>query len=373
MSQPSPYETVISSAGFDAEWDEFVLVSPTAHHEQTTRWGEAQRFAGWPRALRVMVKQDGKLVGGAQVLEKPLGRFGWTVGYLNRGPLAATDDPALRQTILEAVKRHARQRRMVYLAVVLPYDGEKFCAELPAAGFAVSPDSLPPTTSMSSTIVADLSPDEDALIMAMRKTTRQNIKKGLKLGWTARWGGVEDLETFKRLLTVLCERRGVRANIPMNGFLLDLWEKFAPKGRVRLLIAEKDGEPVVTLLMFSCGQWVRAWRYGWSGAHADDYPNEFIYWEAMRSAKAAGFRYFDFVGFDTKDAQAVLQGRVLPPGERCAMSYAKQGFGGTVQLLYPRFCHFPNPVIRTLFNLVGARLLKTGLIKYLEKLASKRA
>lgn len=373
MKGPSPYEASVSSAGVDAEWDDFVLRSASAHHEQLSAWGESQRFAGWSHAVRVLVRRDGHIVGGAQLLDKPVGRFGWTVGYLNRGPLATEGDPELRRVVLEGIKRHARQRRMVYLAVVLPYDGEPWLKDLTSCGFTVSPPALPPVTDMRSTIVADVTPDEDALLMQMRKTTRQNIKKGLKLGWVLRRGGVEDLDTFKKLLEILCVRRGVRPNIPMNGFLDDLWARFAPAGLLRLVIAEKDGEPVVAFLFFTCGQWMRAWRYGWSGTHADDYPNELIYWAGMTAAKADGYRYFDFVGFDTKYAEAIVHGRTVPPTELCRASYFKQGFGGSVSVLFPKFCYFPNPLLRFLFNRVGVRFVETRLFKSLEKLASRRA
>jgi len=367
-----PYETVISTAEIDRDWDEFVLQTPTAHHEQTSLWGGSQHFAGW-RAARVIVRQGGKLLGGAQILDKPVGPLGWTVGYLNRGPLVTVDDKALKIAVLAAVKRYARQRRMIYLALVLPYDGEIFLPELAEMGFAVSPNSLPPSTSMMSTTVVDLVPDEEAILMRMRMKTRQNIRKTFKRDLVVRRGTVDDLDTFKELLRTLCLRRGVKPNVPLNGYVHDLWSKFAPSGRLRLFMAEKKGEVVATMLVFYCGRWARAWRYGWSGAHKEDYPNELMYWEGIKAAKADGLQHFDIMGFDTRYARALAEGRVLPQEEICKISIFKQGFGGTILPLNDNYCYFPNPAVRFLFKRYGARLLESGIVKRLEKLASKRA
>ncbi|MCX6952862.1 MAG: GNAT family N-acetyltransferase [Verrucomicrobia bacterium] len=372
MNGLQPYETTVSSSGIDPDWDDLVLQTATAHHEQTSLWGDAQRFAGW-RASRVLVRQGGKLVGGAQILDKPLGPLGHTIGYLNRGPVVVTDDPALTRAVLEAVKRHARQRRMIYLAVVPPYDGDKFLTAFAETGFAVSPNSLPPSTAMRSTTVVDLVPDEEAILMNMRRTTRQIIRKALKGDLVVRRGTVDDLETFKEMLRMLCRRRGVPPNIPLNGFVHDLWAKFAPSGKLQFFMAEKQGEVVATLLVFTCGRWARAWRYGSTGAHREDYPNDLMYWEAIKATKAEGFHFFDITGFDTKYARALVEGRVLPPEEICKISLFKQGFGGKILVLNDNYCYFPNPVVRFLFKKLGPRLTSSGIFERLEKLVSKRA
>jgi lipid II:glycine glycyltransferase (peptidoglycan interpeptide bridge formation enzyme) len=371
MKKQAPYETIISSPGIDPEWDDFVLETPTAHHEQTSLWGEAQRHAGWS-AVRLLVRQGGKLVGGAQILEKPVGPFGWTVGYLNRGPLAASNDHELGHTIIEGIKHHAKRRRMIYLAVVLPYDGQYLENILTAAGFALSPPSLPPTTSMRSTIVLDLAPDTEQILMQMRSKTRQNIRKALKRDLHVRMGDADELKTFIQLLKTLCVRRGVRSNVPMNDFVPDLWTKFATKGMLHLFLTENNDEPVAALLVFTCGRWARAWRYGWTGNHANSYPNELIYWEAIKWAKDQGYRFFDFLGFDTKYAYALVHSRPLPEAEICKISFFKQGFGGQVMPLHSNYCYFCNPLIRTIFNTIGTRIAANGIFGRLGKLVSSR-
>lgn len=345
MEKPISYETIISHLDKDPLWDDFVFQTPTAHHEQTSLWGSSQRHAGW-HASRLMIKVRGELVGGAQILEKPLGLFGWKAGYLNRGPVIASNAKELTPAILDEIKQYASQRRLVYLAVVPPYDAAAFLSELTAAGFAVSPEFLPPVTTMRSTITLDLTPPEEKILMHMRMKSRQNIRKGLKRGLTVRQGGTDDLDTFKRLLIALCDRRGVKPNVPMGRFLHELWSDFYAAGRAQLFLSEHNGEAVAALWLFATGQWVRAWRYGWSGAYANAYPNELLYWEAIKWSKVRGYQQFDFMGFDTKYAHALHEGRTLPEKEICKPSFFKQGFGGTVLPLYPNYCFSSKPTIR---------------------------
>jgi lipid II:glycine glycyltransferase (peptidoglycan interpeptide bridge formation enzyme) len=345
--------------------------TPAAHHEQTSRWGDAQRFAGW-RAGRLICRLNGKIVGGAQVLEKPIGRFGWTVGYLNRGPLLNPDSPELHAELIRALQRHARQRRMVYMAVVLPYDGTQLESELLAAGFHVSPEALPPSTAMKATSVLDLAPPEEELLAAMRSKTRQHIRKSLKSGLVLRRGAAEDVSIFQQLLEALCRRRGVSSNVPRGEFVSELWAQFSTGGNLQLFLVEKDGAVVAAMLLFATGQWVRAWRFGWAGNFADSYPTELIYWEAIKWARAGGYRYFDFAGFDTEYARAIVAQRPLVEGKICKISFFKQGFGGRILPLFPSYCYFPNPLLRVVFRCGGARFLDSGLFRVLRGLTNKR-
>ena len=111
------------------------------------------------------------------------------------------------------------------------------------------------------------------------------------------------------------------------------------------------------------GKWARAWRVGWSGLHAEARPNELVYWEAIKWSKANGCRFFDIIGFDTGNARAILEGRVIPESERCGMSDCKLGFGGRVMLFPPGYCYFGNPLARSLYRSIGAPLLDSKFSK----------
>jgi lipid II:glycine glycyltransferase (peptidoglycan interpeptide bridge formation enzyme) len=359
--QSNQYRIEVSCQKEDPEWDAFVINCPDPHHEQTSLWGDLQRFGGWT-PLRLICRKDSEIAGGVQILEQPFKRFG-TIGYINRGPLLAVDEPLIRQTLIDAIKNIGKTRRMIYLAIILPYKGQSFESDLLTAGFCICPERLPPTTSMKSTIVLNLTPDINEILMKMRKKTRQHIRNAEKGGLTFRVGSESDVNTFKQLLFVLCQKRGVKPNIPPGDFLPELWKAYAPKGYLRLFLTEFAGEAVGALMLFTMGDWIRAWRMGWSGRYDEVYPNDFIFWESIKWAKKNGYRFFDFVGFDTKYAKALIDNKPIPQDEICKMSFFKQGFGGEVLPLHPHYCLFFNPLLRFMCKAGGTYLLNSPILK----------
>ena len=344
----------------DPDWDTFVTNSLDPHHEQTSLWGNLQRRRGW-EAVRIIARKNGSILGGTQLLYRPFGRV-FRLGYINRGPILDHDNPIVRDALLNAILACARKLRLVYLALILPYSGRHLIEPLKRLGFFEGPDFLPPRTAMFSTIVLDLSPSLEDILRGMKDTQRKHIRQAERRGLNIRNGNRSDLRSFAGLLISLCERRGERPNIPTDDFLESLWDAFAPQGQVRLFIAEQEQEAVTALLVFHMDRWARSWRIGWSGKYSEKRPNELAYWEAIKWAKAAGCRYFDFVGFDTKMANAMAGGNQTPPSVTCGASSFKLGFGGTVLPLYPRYCLFLNPLLGIPFRLANrSRMLSRAL------------
>jgi lipid II:glycine glycyltransferase (peptidoglycan interpeptide bridge formation enzyme) len=308
------------------------------------------------------MRQANTLIGGAQILERRAGHIG-KIGYLSRGPLIIPDDAALRRSLLSAIRQIAKERRLVYLAVTLPYPSRFTASDLEANGFSVRHERLPPTTPMAATIILDLTQHLEAIQAQMRASTRHNIRQGQRRGTTVREGGSEDVDTFGRLLASLCERRAVRPNIPQGEFLRELWKTFAPGGHLKLFMAELENEVLSTILVFVMGHWARAWKVGTSGRCPKARPNELMWWEAIKWAKANGCRFFDFVGFDTGNARAILEGRAIPENERCGMSDFKLGFGGRVMLFPSGYCYFGNPMVRLLYKSIGMPLLNSRVLR----------
>lgn len=365
-SESGAHEIIISPAQEDAEWDSFVIDGLNPHHEQTALWGKLQALRGW-KSFRVMMRRANTLVGGAQILERTVRHVG-KVGYLARGPVILTEDAALRRSLLSATGRIAKQRRLAYLAVTLPYPCHFTASELKASGFIVRHEKMPPTTPMTATLTLDLTQDLETIQAKMRATTQKHIRQAQRRGAIVREGGAEDVGTFDRLLAELCERRGVQPNVPVGDFTRELWNTFGPGGWLRLFLTERDGEVFSAAMVFAMGRWARAWRVGSSGRGSEARPNELLYWHAIKWAKAKGCRVFDFVGFDTKNARAILAGLAIPEGERCGMSDFKLGFGGNVEMLPTGYCYFGNPMIRLLYQTIGSPLLGS---KFLQQLLPK--
>ena len=354
---------VVSTSPEDPEWDRFVMDGTSPHHEQTALWGRLNALRGWS-SFRVMMRRANTLIGGAQILEHRVGRIG-KIGYLPRGPLLVPDDAILRRSLLVAIRQISRKRRLAYVAVNLPYPCNFSAADLQSGGFYERHDRLPPTSRMAATVTLDLTQELEAIQGQMRATTRKHIRQGQRRGTKVREGGAADVNTFGRLMTSLCERRGVHPNVPQGDFLHELWKTFAPGGYLKLFVAERNHEVLASLMVFGMGTWARAWRIGSTGTDTDARPNELVYWEAIKWAKANGFRTFDFMGFNTRNARAILEGRAIPEDERCGMSDFKLGFGGRIMLFPPGYCYFSNPMVRLLYRTVGLPLLDFKFIRRL--------
>ena len=65
-------------------------------------------------------------------------------------------------------------------------------------------------------------------------------------------------------------------------------------------------------------------------------------------AKANGYRYFDFYGFDTRNAKALLEGRPIADADWCKVSFYKHGFGGRIVLHPEHYYVFANPLLHAM-------------------------
>lgn len=340
------------------EWDDFVLSHPEPHHEQLALWGALKARQGWTSTCLV-ARRDGKIVGGAQLLIRRIARF-FRVGYVCRGPLLS--DVVEPGMFVDQLKRLAARQRLTYLAVSLPYLADSMAAAMTEGQFSRRPEKLPPAVWAKATVVVDLQGSLEAILAQMWPSKRQQIRRGLKGDIVVRHGGAAEIPVFTELVEALCRRRGTASNIPGGEYMNDFWTSCSKQGLLKLLIAEHESQPVCAMLLTACGDWVRAWRFGWSGEFAKMYPNDLLYWEAIRWAKENGYRYFDALGIDHRDARELLAGRKRSDPFHCQITFFKVGLGGRVILLPGEFCYFPNRLTRGFFNSIGAPLLESRLV-----------
>lgn len=327
----------------DPRWDAFVAEHEDPHFEQTAAWADAQGVRGWS-CVRLLAARGDALVGGAQILERR-SRFG-RVAYLNRGPLLAGDDPEAAAAVADELKRLCIRRRHRYLAVVPPYRGGTAADALARRGFVVRPPGFPPHSAMKATCVLDLQASEASLLAGMHETTRKRVRKAARLGVQVDLGTGADVAVFEQLVVELCRRRGVTPNVQTGPFVARVWQEFSATGRAALFLARAGGRPVAAAFVIALGGWLRRWRRGWSGEHADLYPNNALDWAIIRWAKAQGLRWFDSGGIDTRLAERLVRGEPVPRDEDCGMSRYKLGFGGRILLPPADRCYSANLLVR---------------------------
>jgi len=353
------YRLRISQSVEDAAWDTFLAQTPGGHHVQTSLWAQVKAMLGW-RPVRLVVTQDERIVGGAQILLRPLPVVG-KVGYVAKGPLFAVEDPALITLVITELQRLARQHHIQYLTIQPANAEENLIQVLLNSGFRPSSMRVAP----KATLLLELSPDIETIMAEMSRKTRYNIRLSGRKGITVREGSEQDLESYYQILTATGRRQDF-SPYPKRYFL-EMWRALRPHGYIHLLIAEYKGEAVSGQLAVPFGDTVINKMSVWNGRHGKRRPNEALQWAAIRWAKAQGYRYYDFEGIKPAAATALINEEPLPDSVKQTVTSFKLGFGGQAMLFSGAYDYLYNPLFRWAFTEIFSRVRNRRLVKRLLK------
>lgn len=338
------------------EWDGFVA-DTGGGLAQTWDWGELKRQASWEPS-RVGLRDHGRLVGGAQILVRRIGGLG-SIGYLDGGPLAATNHPSLGDGLMDLIEATCHSTQIRALIVDPLEDGAIDRSTFDAAGYVTSQVK----TSLGATVRVDLEQPEQELMAAMKSKTRYNVRKGLRSGVDVRAGESSDVATFHELMVSTAERQGF---VPMSeDYLTELWERFAPSDRVSIFLASVEGETVAGILITVSGDTAIYKRGAWNGRHGNSHPNEVLHWEAMKWARQRGLHWYDFDGIERNVAETLVTGKDV--GDLESVTRFKLGFGGDAVLLPLSLTLVPNRLLRAGYRHVLPPLLRIRRVKNLVK------
>jgi lipid II:glycine glycyltransferase (peptidoglycan interpeptide bridge formation enzyme) len=305
------------------DWDRFVSGHPNGHILQTSPWGVLKSQFGWTDG-RVGLARDGELVAGAQVLTRRLPAGLGRLAYIPKGPLVDWADEEQVSALLAALDHTARSQGAIALTLEPDLPDEAAHRErLRSFGLRPSPlGSLQPRR----TIVVDISPDEDAVLGAMKSKTRYNVRLAGRKGVTVRDATEADLPTFHALTAATGARD--RFGIHATAYYEAAYRLFVPQGWARLLLAEVEEEPVAAVMVFALPP--RAWYfYGASGnAHREKMPTYLLQWEAVRWAKSLGCTTYDLWGVPDEDRETLEAEFAQRRDGLWGVYRFKRGFGG---------------------------------------------
>jgi len=304
-------------------WDRFVAAHPHGHILQTGPWGALKSQFEWSDE-RVGLTRDGVLVAGAQALTRRLPAGLGRLAYVPKGPLVDWDDEEQVAMLLAGLDRAARSRGTIALTIEpdLP-DEATHRQRLRALGFSPSPlDSIQPRR----TIVTDISPEEGAILAAMKSKTRYNVRLAARKGVTVREATEADLPAFHALTAATGARDRFGVHDP--AYYEAAHRLFVPRDSARLLLAEVEGNPVAAVMIFALPP--RAWYfYGASGnAHREKMPTYLLQWEAMRWAKSLGCTSYDLYGIPDEDEETLEAEFTQRRDGLWGVYRFKRGFGG---------------------------------------------
>jgi peptidoglycan pentaglycine glycine transferase (the first glycine) len=274
-------------------------------------WGDLKSDFGW----KVEHIRSGE--AGAQILFRSF-PLGFTLAYIPKGPLGEWLPAILPE--LDAVCKNSR-----CFAVKIEPDENANAARmnnLLEQDFIISSHTVQPKT----TLMVDLTSDEDQLLAAMHPKTRYNIRLAARKGVKVRtW---KDLDRFGQMMHETADRDGFGAHTP--SYYQRAYELFHPDGNCELLVAEYEGTALAALMVFAHGQ--RAWYfYGAStNLERNRMPNYLLQWEAMRWAKGKGCEIYDLWGIPDESRENLESEFTSRTDGLWGVYRFKRGFGGEV-------------------------------------------
>lgn len=259
----------------DRAWNEFVDSHPLGTPFHLTAWRDCiqETFGYKPRLM--LAEEDGRVRGvlplflvftplaGRILLSSPFAVYG--------GVLAA--DAEAQSALKAGLEDLARSEKVQYVELRNAWESQ--CLGYDQVRRYV-------------TFTRELNGSEEDLFNAIAKKAQNKIRKSLKYNLTAR--KAEDLEPFYRLYFTNLRRLGTPA-FPRDYFPRIL-RAFGES--VYVLEILHESRPVAAMLTFEYKGAIMPY-YGASDRDAHHLaPNNFLYWEFIRSGLARGMRVLDF-------------------------------------------------------------------------------
>ena len=312
-----------------ADWDEAVAGFPDANAYQTSSWARAKGER--TSALRVVVRDGGELVAGAQLLVRSIAP-GTTAAYVPYGPLIADphrDDPAVADDIVARLETEALRAGCSVLFVQPSRRDTITESALGRRGFRRAPVAVATTA----TLEVELGRPEDEIFAGLTKSRRNNVRRARRHGVVIDEGDEGDLVAFHRLHMRSGRHHGF---LPMSAdYLHRQWQALGRSGQLRLFVARMAGEIRAAGTMLAFGPYAEFKITGWDRSDEARVAgaNEAVNWAMISSANAAGHRFFDLGGIPRAMA---LDARHRGPAAvlKGSGSEFKHGWGGQVAV-YP--------------------------------------
>jgi lipid II:glycine glycyltransferase (peptidoglycan interpeptide bridge formation enzyme) len=354
-----------TSSGSDSEdpaWDAFVERTLGGHYAQSTPWAAIKAPSGW-RPIRIQVRDDERIVAGAQVLIRSWRGVGG-IGYVQKGPLLAGPDVGA-EAVVDALRRVASEHRLRYLAVQPPINQHCIEPALRRAGYRPNPD----IGRYHATVRLDLTRPTSELLSRMRKSTRANVRRAQKRGIVVREGERRDLDTLYDLLSTASGRKGFP--IPPRDHFELMWSAFASSGHMKVFVAEYEGEAISAQLAIPFGDTLFTHVTAWNGERAAAMPNEALEWFVITWAKEHGFHNYDFEGIDASIAARFErplcdEDRPAIAADRMVTEY-KLGYDREYTRVPTAYEYVPNRALRWAYFVVYPKFAELPPLKQLRK------
>lgn len=314
------------------QWNPFVLSHPRGHFLQLAEWGEQKAAYGWS-VDRVALLDDGEIIAGAQLLFRALPMNVSKLAYLPYG--AYVTDDAQWDDLLSAIHGCAKRNGAAFLKWE---PGFRFEHNLAGWGFEDSPQRIQPP----STIMIDITGDDDTIQGRMNTSTRRNIRKAYKNDIHYYEASPDDLAKFTRMMEITGERNDFGVHTP--DYYKLMYDLLVPEHAV-LILAEHEGDTLAANLVVSVGD-TAVYLEGASSSKKRNLMASYgVQWEAIQWAQKRGCHWYDMWGIPDED-EATLEDQFLDRSDGLWGVYRfKRGWGGEVMRSVGTWDYVYNPLI----------------------------
>lgn len=304
-------------------WDAFVSHQPWASFLQSWAWGEFQQTQGH-EVCRFFVL-DPEPVLACQLIRYNR-RFGQCYWFAPRGPVIQPEAKGRARELIAFLLNDLSQRgRLAGHPLFIRLEPMLLGQE----GEGAMPLRCRRTHSMSpaATIRIDVQQEEEVLLAAMHPKTRYNIRVAQRHGVQIREGqGAKDLEAFLFLTKETAVRDQIQPH--SDAYLRDTYQFLHERGMARLRLAEHQGQVLVANMEMAYGDTLTYLHGASSSQSRQVMAPVLLQWEAMRTAKQEGYRWYDLYG-----ANPQLKSNYYYKPSWEGITRFKQGFGGEQQEL----------------------------------------
>lgn len=295
-------------------WEKFIDDHPQAHILQTPGWGTLKSAFGW---VPCFIRQEQL---GAMVLFRPL-PLGLSLAYIPRGPVGQGDWTDLWPSI----DTLCNEKKAVFLRVEPNtwQPVEKNFLEDQLVGFVETDQSVQPPRTM----IIDLVPPEEDILMGMKSKTRYNIRLAGRKDVVVR--SSSDVKIFHRMMLTTGNRD--EFGVHSLDYYQSAYKIFSQKDACVLLLAEIQNQPLAGLMAFAHGD--TAWYfYGAStNQERNRMPTYLLQWEAIRWAKKKGCKNYDLWGIPDHPEQVLEEQFTHRSDGLWGVYRFKRGFGSEVR------------------------------------------
>jgi len=343
------------TANHRKEWNSFAAQEPYFALLQTWEWGEFKERLGW-KVYRIAIREQGRIIAGAQMLIRSLLSELASVAYIPRGPIGNWLEAPIASQLLSELHRVARRHRAIFLKIEPPLINDPAIDQtLQRHQFHPSPYTNQPRASL----ILDLQPSLDDILRKMRRRTRDLIRISAQKGVVIRIGSGDDLASFFKLMKITSQREHFPSRT--RAYYEQEWLSFTGNKHNILLLATYQDQLLAAHIAYYFGAHAASFHGCSIIDHEKLHPNYLLYWEAIKWAKEQGCRSYDLWGIPDEVGQASSNGAGVPISDRTDGLWGvyrfKSGFSKNIAYFIGAYDYLYSPL---LYSLVTNRLFNLG-------------